>query len=158
MVKLSSRVTNGNLPFGETRIWLWAFQIEPGTLRCFKSILHTGIAMPLFEVRTNQKPSKEEIAVIASELSHVCSNILRKSEDYVMVNIQVDQMLLFAGTDEPAAFGELRSINLPIEETTPLAALICSFLSERLDVPENRIYLSFTDVDRNNWGWNGKTF
>ena len=56
--------------------------------------------MPLFEVRTNQKPSKEEIAVIASELSHVCSNILRKSEDYVMVNIQVDQMLLFAMFDK----------------------------------------------------------
>ena len=114
--------------------------------------------MPLFEVRTYQKPSKEETAVIASELSRVCSSLLRKSEDFVMVNIQVDQMLLFAGTDEPAAFGELRSIKLPIDETNILAARICSFLSERLDITENRLYLSFTDIDRQNWGWNGKNF
>ena len=114
--------------------------------------------MPLFEVRTNQKPSKEETAVIASELSRVCSSLLRKSEDFVMVNFQVDQTLLFAGTVEPAAFGELRSINLPIDETNALAARICSFLSERLDIAENRIYLSFIDIERQNWGWNGKTF
>ena len=114
--------------------------------------------MPLFEIRTNQTPSKEEARSVASDLSTICSEILRKPEGYVMVNIQVGQMLLFAGTEDPAAFGELRSINLPARETTSLAMQLCSFLAERLDVPENRIYLGFTDVDRNNWGWNGKTF
>ena len=114
--------------------------------------------MPLFELRTNQTPKKDGVESLASELSLLCSEILRKSEGYVMVSIQVSQSLIFAGTDEPAAFGELRSIDLPPREIATLSAKICSLVSERLAVPENRIYLSFADVDRNNWGWNGKTF
>ena len=114
--------------------------------------------MPLFELRTNQTPEKEEVDSMASGLSRVCSEVLCKSEGYVMVNIQVGQSLIFAGTDDPAAFGELRSINLLQEEIVTLSARLCSFLSERLNVPEDRIYLGFADIDRNNWGWNGKTF
>mgnify|MGYP003952307399 CR=1 FL=1 len=114
--------------------------------------------MPLFELRTNQKPPKETVKSMASELSLLCSEMLNKSEGYVMVNIQVGQSLIFSGTDDPAAFGELRSIDLPGNEIAALSTRICSFLSNRLDVPNNRIYLSFVDIDRNNWGWNGKTF
>ena len=114
--------------------------------------------MPLFELRTNQRPDKEEIKSLVSEISRVCSEILHKPEKYVMVNLQVGQSLIFAGTDAPAAFGELRSISLPQNETAALSARLCSFLSERLHISEDRIYLSFGDVNRNNWGWNGKTF
>ena len=114
--------------------------------------------MPLFELRTNQKPEKEQVDSMAYELSRVCSEILCKPEGYVMVSIQVGQSLIFAGTDDPAAFGELRTINLPPQEIATLSARLCSFLSERLNIPESRIYLSFSDIDRNNWGWNGTTF
>ena len=114
--------------------------------------------MPLFELRTNQKPEKELLDSMAYELSRVCSEILCKPEGYVMVSMQVGQSLIFAGTDAPVAFGELRSINLPPQDIEALSARLCAFLSKRLNVPEARIYLSFADVDRNNWGWNGKTF
>ncbi len=114
--------------------------------------------MPLFELRTNQRPAKEEVNSLVSEISRVCSEILHKPEKYVMVSLQVGQSLIFAGTDDPAAFGELHSISLPKNETAKLSAKLCSFLSERLHISEDRIYISFTDVDRNNWGWDGGTF
>ena len=114
--------------------------------------------MPLFELRTNQRPDKEEVGSLVSEISRVCSEILCKPEKYVMVSLQAGQSLIFAGTDEPAAFGELRSIGLPKNETTLFSSRLCSFLSKRLHISEERIYLSFIDVERDNWGWNGKTF
>jgi len=29
---------------------------------------------------------------------------------------------------------------------------------ESLDIPGNRIYLNFTEVQASHWGWNGATF
>tara|TARA_Y100000588_G_C14033192_1_gene829563 strand:+ start:206 stop:550 length:345 start_codon:yes stop_codon:yes gene_type:complete len=114
--------------------------------------------MPLFELRTNRTLGEEEGLILASELSGVCAEILNKPESYVMVNLQANQSLIFAGNCDPTAFGELHSINLPDDETSSLSATLCTFLSERLNISKDRIYLSFVNVDRNNWGWNGKTF
>ena len=113
--------------------------------------------MPLLELRTNQTPDKEEVKLLSSKFSRFCSEILGKPEHYVMVNLQVGQSLVFAGTDDPAAFGELLSIELSANATASLSSQLCSFVSEQLDVPTDRIYISFVDVDRNRWGWNGKT-
>ena len=114
--------------------------------------------MPLLELRTNQTHDKEKVKMLSSNFSRFCSEILAKPEHYVMVNLQVGQSLVFAGTDDPAAFAELRSIELSVNETSFLSSQLCSFASEQLDIPTDRIYISFVDLDRNRWGWNGKTF
>tara|TARA_B100001964_G_scaffold235993_1_gene297028 strand:- start:2296 stop:2766 length:471 start_codon:yes stop_codon:yes gene_type:complete len=134
------------------------FKTLPVRWNNFISFYIATTTMPLFELRTNQRLNEEEVRSLVSEISCVCSEILRKPEKYVMVDFQMGQSLIFAGTDDPAAFGKLHSINLPLNETATLSAQLCSFLSERLHVPQERIYLSFVDVERNKWGWNGQTF
>ena len=70
--------------------------------------------MPLFELRTNRALGEGEVLILALELSRVCAGILSKPESYVMVNLQPNQSLIFAGTDDPAAFGELTCQNQPL--------------------------------------------
>ena len=39
-----------------------------------------------------------------------------------------------------------------------LSQKVCRLLTESLGVPQDRIYLNFTDVEAGNWGWKGNTF
>ena len=39
-----------------------------------------------------------------------------------------------------------------------LSQKVCKLLNDSLGVPEDRVYLNFTDVEASNWGWNGSTF
>jgi phenylpyruvate tautomerase PptA (4-oxalocrotonate tautomerase family) len=39
-----------------------------------------------------------------------------------------------------------------------LSQQVCKLLNDSLGVPEDRVYLNFTDVEASNWGWNGSTF
>jgi hypothetical protein len=35
---------------------------------------------------------------------------------------------------------------------------ICSYIEEELGVPPDRVFIDFRDLERNMFGWNGKTF
>ena len=114
--------------------------------------------MPYFSVTTNQSLSPEDETALLEDLSRTCAELLGKPEDYVMVRLNLGERLFFAGTDEPAAFGELFSIGLATSEVPCLSAKLCEFLGERLVVPTERTYLNFHDAPRELWGWKGRTF
>jgi hypothetical protein len=66
--------------------------------------------------------------------------------------------LIFAGSDEPAAFIRLKSIGLPKERNTDFSEKICGFVEQELKVPPNRVFIDFKDLERDMFGWNAKTF
>ena len=111
-----------------------------------------------FSVTTNQSLSTKEKSVLLSDLSRECAELLGKSEEYIMVRLNLGENLCFAGTDAPAAFGELFSIGLSDLETSPLSAHLCKLLGKKLTISADRIFLNFNDVPRDLWGWNGRTF
>ena len=84
--------------------------------------------------------------------------ILDKSKNYVMVSLEDQCDLMFAGTDEPAAYLELKSINLPEADTAQLSSSLCGFIHERLEIDPSRIYIEFSNAERHMWGWNGRVF
>ena len=58
-----------------------------------------------------------------------------------------------------AAFVDVRSVGgLTDDVNRKLSQKVCKLLNGSLGVPENRVYLNFTDVEAANWGWNGSTF
>ena len=64
-----------------------------------------------------------------------------------------------SGNAGNAAFVEVRSIGgLTGEVNHQLSQKVCQLLHDSLGVPQNRIYLNFTDVQASHWGWNGSTF
>jgi len=114
--------------------------------------------MPLLAVKTNRVLDSATEEAIGPELSRMCVGLLGKSEAYVMVSLSCGENLWFAGSAEPAAFAELRSIGLPELEIPRLAESLCGLLADKLKVSPERIYLNFPATPGDRWGWNGGTF
>jgi len=112
--------------------------------------------MPLLEITTNTKIDNS--MNIAEQASALTADVLGKPESYVMVKIQTEQTLIFAGSNEPAAHVKLKSLGLPEDKTADFSASICAFISEQLDINSARIYIEFVNPERHMWGWDGKTF
>ena len=111
--------------------------------------------MPYLELRTNVSADE---AGLALELSALAAELLQKSEDYVMVAIESGRMMTFGGSEEPCAYLTLKSLGLEQAQTPALSERLCAYLSEKLDVLPDRIYVEFSSPSRAMWGWNGRTF
>jgi phenylpyruvate tautomerase PptA (4-oxalocrotonate tautomerase family) len=114
--------------------------------------------MPYLSIQTNQKVDDSTGRELMRKASQAVSEILGKSENYVMVAMPQTVPLIFAGSDEPAAYLELKSIGLPTDATAKISQSLCALISAGLDVPQERIYIEFANAERSMWGWNGKTF
>jgi phenylpyruvate tautomerase len=114
--------------------------------------------MPFLKIRTNQRLAESAKKSLASRASARVAELLGKPEAYVMVSVETDANMLFAGTDEPLAYLELKSIGLPQSITASASRALCELVAEATGVATNRIYIEFTDAPRHMWGWNGDTF
>lgn len=114
--------------------------------------------MPLLSILTNQALPGEARQQAVRSLSGTVALALGKPERYVMVSLQHNPDMLFAGSDAPLAFLRLNSIGLPAERTGELSATLCQAVSTQFDIPTERIYIEFCDAERHLWGWDGGTF
>ncbi|OIO69050.1 MAG: hypothetical protein COW19_04320 [Zetaproteobacteria bacterium CG12_big_fil_rev_8_21_14_0_65_55_1124] len=112
--------------------------------------------MPYLSVQTNVSVADE--AGFLSRISKQAARMLGKPESYVMVHIDADAAMLFAGSAEPLAYVELKSLGLPEGDTTAFSAGLCSLLQDELGIDAERIYIEFSGPERHMWGWNGATF
>ena len=110
--------------------------------------------MPLLNISTNTKIKNEQILLAKS--SDFISSLTGKPENYVMVKLSHSLSMYFAGTDGLCAFIEIKSIGslVPSKMSKP----ICEFFSTELEIPKERIYIFFQDVDSTHWAWNSRTF
>ena len=114
--------------------------------------------MPYFSIDTNQEMDSASTQETIRNASAFLAELLGKPESFVMVSIKPEVPLAFGGTDDPAAFVRLKSIGLPLERCTELSDKICDFIQQELDVPKDRVFIDFKDLERGLFGWNGKTF
>lgn len=112
--------------------------------------------MPYLSVQTNTAIADE--AALLSRLSAQVARLLGKPESYVMLHIESDAAMLFAGSAEPLAYVQLKSLGLPQAETAAFSAVLCSLLNDELGIDVERIYIEFSGPERHMWGWNGSTF
>ncbi len=112
--------------------------------------------MPVLKVKTNSEVAdKKKFMDDATEL---LSKVLMKPSHYIMVIIETGVDMMFAGTGDPLAYVELKSIGLREDATAAISAKLSKFLEDELKVPQDRIYIEFADAKRNMFGWNGGTF
>lgn len=114
--------------------------------------------MPYFSIETNQTIDETSNRDLMTKTSVFIAELLGKPESYVMVAIKPGTPLVFAGSDEPAAFVRLKSIGLPKERCSEFSEKICGFVGQELEVPPNRVFIDFKDLERNMFGWNSQTF
>ncbi len=113
--------------------------------------------MPYLRIQTNVRPEPSAASGLLAALSKEVAVALGKGERYVMVALESGTTMLFAGTDAPLAYLELKSIGLPAR-TGELSRMLCQAVGERLGVAPERIYIEFADAPAHLWGWNGNTF
>lgn len=111
--------------------------------------------MPYLNIVTNQEVKDE--ASLLKVASQTISNISGKPESYVMVAVEQKASMLFGGSDAPTAILDYRALGLPGDRQAFSDAL-CTLINEQLGIDGGRIYISMTDSERQNWGWNHSTF
>ena len=114
--------------------------------------------MPCLIIKTNQNLTEKEKHDCGLSASAKTAEILGKPESYVMTVVEDNISMTMAGSIDPAVYMELKSINLPEEETSNLSDSLCKHIGEALSVPPNRIYIEFSNAQRHLWGWDGRTF
>jgi len=114
--------------------------------------------MPLLRIQTNAAVDNERRDALLSRASQQVAEQLGKPERYVMVALESERDMLFAGSGEPLAFLELKSIGLPESATAELSRCLCALMTEQLGIEAGRVYIEFTDAPRRMWGWNAGTF
>ena len=114
--------------------------------------------MPLLRLETTVVLTDDKRKALLASLSKIVAETIGKPEQYVMLTIS-PAAILMSGKPGDAALVDVRSIGgLSGDVNRRLSQKVCRLLNESLRVPQERIYLNFTQVEAGNWGWKGTTF
>ena len=111
--------------------------------------------MPLINLRTNVSDIPDADGLLKS-LSSALASATGKPEAYVMTLLEPGTPMTFAGSEEPCAYVEIKSIGSI--NPSAMSAQFCDLIMASLGVSKDRIYIGFHDVNASDWGWNGRTF
>ena len=111
--------------------------------------------MPLIKVRTSL-PEVADSAALLKELSAALAQQTGKPESYVMTLLETAVPMTFAGTSEPCAYVEIKSIGAL--KPAAMTSAFCELIESSTGISASRIYVAFDDVKASSWGWNGNTF
>ena len=114
--------------------------------------------MPTLHLLTNVAIAPASRPELLARASRTVADLLGKPESYVMVILESGRDLLFAGTADPAAYLELKSLGLPESRTPEFSRALCGLLAETLAIPPQRVYIEFAAPPRHLFGWNNATF
>ena len=116
--------------------------------------------MPLLNLFSSAKPPDEPaLAQLLKSLSSLLARELGKPERYVMVGLAPRMDMSFAGSREPACYAEFKNVGqLPSQKIENLSQMLCGAIAEALLLPQDRIYIEFTNADGALWGFDGGTF
>jgi len=114
--------------------------------------------VPYLKIQTNQTITPDQAEALLSKASKLVASELGKPEQYVMVALSPPVPMIFAGTEAPTAYLELKSIGLPGSRTGDLSQALCALIENDLAISKERVYIEFADAPRAMWGWNGSTF
>ncbi len=114
--------------------------------------------MPVLKIQTNAEIPEDIETRLLQNASAQVAEMLGKPERYVMVFIETNPHMLFAGDNAPMAYLELKSIGLPGDRTGEFSDRLCNLIAEQLLIPMDRIYIEFAMAERHMWGWSGGTF
>ena len=114
--------------------------------------------MPYLKIQTNRQIAENAKLEILKRASVLVSKNLGKPEKYVMVCMDPFEPMMFAGSNSPCAYLELKSIGLPESKTEALSKVLCQLMLDELKIPSERVYIEFANAKDSMWGWDSGTF
>lgn len=114
--------------------------------------------MPFLKLTTNVTVSEQQSSQLLTDFSRLLASETGKSENYVMAELTGGRDMIFAGSSDPLAFIECKSIGLSSKQAKSLSASISQLLEAKLQISPQRIYIEFQNCPADYWGWNNTTF
>lgn len=113
--------------------------------------------MPFINIKTNQSVSNIQKDALKTAMGQAISALSGKSEQWLMVGIEREYILYHQGSDAPAAMVTVQVYGSPSSsDCNALTGRISEALNAILEIPKNRIYVSYAGTP--DWGWNGSNF
>ena len=109
--------------------------------------------MPYINVLTSAKVNDK--GKLLEEISILISSLTNKSKKFVMAKLD-DNCEMYFDDQSPCCFLEIRSIGSL--NPSEISKQISNFVNEKMEIPLDKIYISFEDVSASMWAWNGRTF
>lgn len=114
--------------------------------------------MPTFTLKTNLPDGKIPKG-LANGIVDLVAQTLDKPKQYIVVHIIPDQRIHWSGSNDYCVLAELSSIGkLGRDENKKHSALLLGYLSQQLGIPQDRIYLNFVNLKKEDVGYKGTTF
>jgi len=114
--------------------------------------------MPYLSLETNKKLTRGDFTLKVEQTSAMIAELLGKPEKYVMVSFKTGLSMRFGGAKGPVGFVKLRSIGLDMTRCEEYSKKLCDFIEAEFEIPADRIYIDFQNVDGKAFGWNGSVF
>ena len=114
--------------------------------------------MPYLKLTTNTPLNNLEKPELLKQLSQLIAAETGKPENYVLIELNENSHMLFAGTSNPLAYLECKSIGLTTVQAKSISSSISQCLESLLAIKRERIYIEFSNCPGEFWGWNGSTF
>ncbi|TYJ21905.1 hypothetical protein E1A91_A08G093300v1 [Gossypium mustelinum] len=103
--------------------------------------------MPTLNLYTNVPVDAVTTSDILKDATKAVAKIVGKPESYVMILVNGGVPMAFAGTEAPAAYGELISIGgLGPSVNAKLSSTVADILQTKLSIDSSRFYIKFYDV------------
>ena len=114
--------------------------------------------MPYINSTLTVKLTEDKKESLKSELGKIITQIPGKSEEWLMVGFTDNYTLYFKGErKQNAAFIEVKIAGTASrDDKNRVTASICTLLQKELDIPQDSVYITFSEVA--DWGWNGELF
>lgn len=114
--------------------------------------------MPYIHVRTNQMLSDDEEQNLKTALGEAITLLPGKTEDWLMVDLEGDARLWFAGDkDRLLAIVEVDLLGKSDKASyEKLTARICDIMEKELNVPADGVYVKYGEYTH--WGYNKTNF
>jgi phenylpyruvate tautomerase len=116
--------------------------------------------MPLIQLDTSFSfPDQNRKQAIVKMLSQVAAEGTGKPEQFVMTSIRDGLTMTMSGTPGPCALVTIKAIGgLNKSVNQALANKFSQLLQKELNVPPNRVYMTFEAFTPSDWAWDGRTF
>ena len=113
--------------------------------------------MPYFSIETNTKIDETVKLDLMKKATGFLAEMMGKPEHVIMVTVKSGMPYVFAGTDEPAAYVQIKAVALEKDKCPEYSRQVCEFLETETGVPKDRVFIEFIDIDPAIFGFNGNT-
>lgn len=114
--------------------------------------------MPYINSKVTVKLSEENKENLKAKMGQIISDLPGKSEEWLMVSFNDGETIYFRGNKmDKAAFVDVRMFGkADRQHKNKVAQMLCSLLESEADIPQENIYVTFSEIE--DWGWNGELF